>query len=52
MQAREVKLRLLEASVQIQEDTEAPANLKMLINEIDKATYQATVDPDINLDDN
>ena len=52
MQAREVKYQLLEAEFQIQEDPEAPMKLAMLINDIDEAIYQATVEPAINLDDN
>ena len=50
MPAREVKLKLLESEVQRQEDPEAPVKLAMLINDIDEATYQATVKPSINID--
>ena len=52
MQAREVKLQLLEAEVQIKEDPEAPVKLAILINEIDEVTYQATVKTAIKLDEN
>ena len=52
IQSREVKLQFLEAEFQKQEDPEAPANLEILVNDIDEATYQATVDPDIKLDEN
>ena len=52
MQAIEVKLQLMEAALQIQEDPEVPVKLVMFINEIDEATYQATVKPYIKLDYN
>ena len=52
IQAREVKLQFLEAAVKIQEDPEDPVKLAILVNEIDEATYQATVNPDIKIDDN
>ena len=52
MQAREVKLKLLEAALQRQEDPEAPSKLAMLIDEIYEATYQATAEPAIKLNDN
>ena len=35
MQARYIKLQLLETALQIQEDPEAPVNLEMIINDID-----------------
>ena len=52
MQAIEFKLQVMEAAVQRQEDPKAPVKLAMLINEIDEATYQATVEPAIKLDEN
>ena len=52
MQAREVKLNLMYAEVQIQEDPEAPVKLVILIKKIDESTYQATFEPDIKLYEN
>ena len=52
MQLRGVKLKLLEAEDQIQEYPEAPVKLAILINKIDEATYQETVEPAIKLDEN
>ena len=52
MQTIEVKLQLLEAAVQRYKDPEVPVKLEIIINVIDDATYQATVEPAINLDKN
>ena len=52
MQSREVKLQFLEEELQIQEDPEVPVKVAMLINKIYEATYQATSEQDINLNEN
>ena len=49
---REVKLQFLEGSVQRQEEEKSPVNMEMLINDIYEMTYQATVEPDIKLNEN
>ena len=52
IQSREVKFHFLEAAVQRKEDPKAPERLTMLINEIYESTCQATVEPDIKLNEN
>ena len=49
MKAIEVKFQFLEAAVKRKE---APVKLAIIINDINEATYQATVEPAIKLDDN
>ena len=45
-------MQLLEEELQIQEDPEVPVKLARLINKIYEATYQATFEPDIKLNEN
>ena len=52
MQARKVKLKLLESEVQRQEYSEAPVKLEMIINKIDESNEQETVEPAIKLENN
>ena len=52
MKSREVKLNLIEASVKRQEDPEDPVKLEMLINDIDEANYQTTVETYIKINEN
>ena len=43
---------MLEAALQIQEDTEAPVNLEIPTSEIYEAKYKATVNPYIMINEN
>ena len=48
-EAREANRVMLNQAVEDGNDPEAPINLAMLENEIDRATYKASIDPAIHL---